>query len=309
MVIFEGRVHNTFPEPLTVHLENEGVMKRIIFIVGLFLCLLFVYSYCAATLVVFNNCEECSSVQVVVTVPATAEDSSYDVEKTLGNWGNSVAFDTPHSGTYMMYANCLLGESGVTWEFDRSVEIRNEYSTKESFLNCYISPTTTTTIFPEYYSISGRITGDIFAGVSMILTGTNYSTLTTDTNGYYLFLLLDSGDYTITPAYEGYVFHPQNYVIQSLTDDLSGIDFVSTRIQTTPCLSEAIYGEHSEETELLRYFRDNALSKSPAGKELIKFYYQWSPAIVKAMEQDEDFNADVKDLVDEILPLLRGEEE
>jgi hypothetical protein len=26
----------------------------------------------------------------------------------------------------------------------------------------------------------------------MILTGTDYSTLTTDTNGYYLFLLLDN---------------------------------------------------------------------------------------------------------------------
>ena len=284
-------------------------MKRIIFTVGLFLCWLFVYSYCAATLVVFNDCEECSSVQVVVTVPATAEDSSYDVEKTLGNWGNSVAFDTPHSGTYMMYANCLLGVSGVTWEFDRSVEIRNEYSTKESFLNCYISPTTTTTIFPEYYSISGRITGDIFAGVSMILTGTDYSTLTTDTNGYYLFLLLDSGDYTITPAYEGYVFHPQNYVIQSLTDDLSGIDFVSTRIQTTPCPSETIYGEHSEETELLRYIRDNVLGKSQEGRELIKLYYQWSPMIVQAMEADEEFKEDIREMIDGILPLIGGEVE
>ena len=279
-------------------------MKRIIFTVGLFLCLLFVYSYCAATLVVFNNCEECSSVQVVVTVPVTAEDASYDVEKTLGNWGNSVAFDTPHSGTYMMYANCLLGVSGVTWEFDRSVEIRNEYSTKESFLNCYISPTTTTTIFPEYYSISGRITGDIFAGVSMILTGTDYSTLTTDTNGYYLFLLLDSGDYTITPAYEGYVFHPQNYVIQSLADDLSDIDFVSTRIQTTPCPSETIYGEHSAETQLLRSLRDNVLFKTHTGKELIRRYYQWSPFIVRAMEADEDFKENVKEMIDGMLPLL-----
>ena len=279
-------------------------MKRIIFTVGLFLCLFFIYSYCAATLVVFNDCEECSSVQVVVTVPATAEDSSYDVEKTLGNWGNSVAFDTPHSGTYMMYANCLLGVSGVTWEFDRSVEIRNEYSTKASFLNCYISPATTTTIFPEYYSISGRISGDIFAGVSMILMGADYSTLTTDTNGYYLFLLLDSGDYTITPTYEGYVFHPQNYVIEGLTGDLSGIDFVSTRVQTTPCPSETIYGEHSKQTELLRYIRDNVLRQSPEGKELIKLYYQWSPAIVRAMEADGDFKADVKDLVDGLLEMM-----
>jgi hypothetical protein len=294
--------NNTFHEPLTSQLKSEGVMKRIIFTVGLFLCLLFVSSYCTATLVVFNDCEECSSVQVVVTVPATAEDSSYDAEKTLGNWGNSVAFDTPHSGTYMIYANCLLGVSEVTWEFDRSVEIRNVYATKESFLNCSISPTTTT-IFPEYYSISGRVTGDIFAGVSMILTGTDYSTLTTDINGYYLFLLLDSGDYTITPAYEGYVFYPQNYVIQSLTDDLSGIDFVSARLQTTPCPSEIIYGEHSEETELLRSIRDNVLSKSQEGRELIKLYYQWSPAIAQAMEADEGFQKEVHELLKTILPL------
>jgi hypothetical protein len=257
-------------------------MKRIIFTVGLSLCLLFVASYGRATLVVFNDCEECSSVQVVVTVPATAEDASYEVEKTLGHWGNSVAFETPHSGTYMIYANCLLETSEITWEFDRSVEIRNVYATTESFLNCSFNPTTTT-IFPEYYSISGRVTGDIFAGVSMLLTGTDYSTQTTDTNGYYLFLLLDSGDYTISPEYEGYVFYPQNYVIESLSDDLSGIDFVSTRIQTTPCPAEIVYGEHSEETELLRSIRDNVLSKSQEGRELIKRYYQWSPAIVEAL--------------------------
>ena len=73
-------------------------------------------------------------------------------------------------------------------------------------------------------------------------------------------------------------------------------------------LSKEIYGEHSEETELLRYFRDNVLNQSPAGKEIIKLYYQWSPAIVQAMEQDEEFKEDVKEMVDGVLELIGGVE-
>ena len=40
------------------------------------------------------------------------------------------------------------------------------------------------------------------------------------------------------------------------------------------CPFEQIYGEHSEETELLRYFRDNVLNQTPEGQEIIKLYYQ-----------------------------------
>ena len=73
-----------------------------------------------------------------------------------------------------------------------------------------------------------------------------------------------------------------------------------------PCPVAVIYGEHSEETELLRYFRDNVLSQTPEGQELIKLYYQWSPAIVQAMEADEDFKQDVKEMIDGIMPLISG---
>ena len=75
------------------------------------------------------------------------------------------------------------------------------------------------------------------------------------------------------------------------------------------CVPEAIYGEYSEEVELLRNFRDNVLSKTPAGQEIIKLYYQWSPAIVKAMENDEEFKEDMKDMIDGVLGLVRGEVE
>ena len=74
------------------------------------------------------------------------------------------------------------------------------------------------------------------------------------------------------------------------------------------CLSEEIYGENSEEAELLRYFRDNVLKKTFEGQEIIRLYYQWSPVIVKAMEKDGQFRQEVKEIIDAILPMIRGEE-
>ena len=73
------------------------------------------------------------------------------------------------------------------------------------------------------------------------------------------------------------------------------------------CPMEELYGEYAEETKFLRYFRDNVLSKTHEGQELIKLYYQWSPAIVRAMEKDEEFKGDVKEMIDVILPMFRSE--
>jgi len=83
----------------------------------------------------------------------------------------------------------------------------------------------------------------------------------------------------------------------------------STTTTTIQCPSEAIYGQQSQETELLRYMRDSVLSQSPEGKELITLYYEWSPAIVKAMEEDEEFKEEVKEIIDGILPLIKVEGE
>jgi hypothetical protein len=61
---------------------------------------------------------------------------------------------------------------------------------------------------------------------------------------------------------------------------------------------------YTEETELLRYLRDNVLSNSPEGQEIIKLYYEWSPAISEMMEADESFKADVKELIDGVLEMM-----
>ena len=71
------------------------------------------------------------------------------------------------------------------------------------------------------------------------------------------------------------------------------------------CLSESIYGEQSEETELLRYIRDEVLSQTPEGQEIISLYYEWSPVIVEIMKEDEEFKKEIREIIDEILVLVR----
>jgi hypothetical protein len=96
------------------------------------------------------------------------------------------------------------------------------------------------------------------------------------------------------------------------TTTVPATETTTTAVNTTTtdgqtCPLELIYGEHSEETELLRYFRDNILSKSPEGQEIIRLYYEWSPVIVKAMEGDEEFMEELKGMVDGFLELVTNE--
>ena len=70
------------------------------------------------------------------------------------------------------------------------------------------------------------------------------------------------------------------------------------------CLSETIYGEYSEQTQLLRYIRDSVLAQTPEGQEIIRLYYQLSPTIVKVMEQDDEFTQSVEEMIDGVLELV-----
>ncbi len=47
------------------------------------------------------------------------------------------------------------------------------------------------------------------------------------------------------------------------------------------------------------------LSQTSEGRELTRLYYQWSPVIVKAMEEDEEFREGVKEMIDGFLPMIR----
>lgn len=81
-------------------------------------------------------------------------------------------------------------------------------------------------------------------------------------------------------------------------------DTTTTTTASEPCTSEELYGEYSEETLLLRDFRDKALTKTPEGREIIKLYYLWSPLIIKAMKEDKSFKEDIREIMDNIILIL-----
>jgi hypothetical protein len=70
------------------------------------------------------------------------------------------------------------------------------------------------------------------------------------------------------------------------------------------CPVISIYGNRSEETEVLRNLRDSVLKQTAEGQELIKLYYLWSPVLVIAMESDVEFKEEVKEMLDRIMPLV-----
>jgi hypothetical protein len=79
----------------------------------------------------------------------------------------------------------------------------------------------------------------------------------------------------------------------------------TTTISSWSCTVEFIYGEDSEETELIREYRDNVLNKTPEGKELIKTYYKFSPSITKLLEQRPLLKNKAKLFIDSMLPGIR----
>jgi len=82
---------------------------------------------------------------------------------------------------------------------------------------------------------------------------------------------------------------------------------LTTTTTTKKCLAKKIYGDDSKEAELMRQIRDNVLSRTLEGREIIKLYYEWSPAVVKMMEDDEEFNEYLEEVFNEVLQLIKVE--
>lgn len=156
----------------------------------------------------------------------------------------------------------------------------------------------------------------------LVITGQNThfddtTSISFNPSGYIFVVgILFSSPVMISPTliiYQDAPFGTYILTVSTGTESVSGtieiVESISTTTTTAnvPCSVEDIYGEHSEKTELLRYFRDNVLTQTPEGQEIIKLYYQWSPAIVKAVEEDEEFKEEVKEVIDKILPLIGKE--
>ena len=148
----------------------------------------------------------------------------------------------------------------------------------------------------------GRAVQDLLLGISDDDTET-------DIEGYYDFFIEFPEDERcwsleiIPRPTQLFEYEPEDFeVVEDDFKSVIRVDFV----RKSRCAGEEIYGEYSEEVELLRAFRDEVLSQTPEGQEIIRLYYQWSPVIVKAMKEDEELKEEVKGMIDGVLPLIAG---
>ena len=81
----------------------------------------------------------------------------------------------------------------------------------------------------------------------------------------------------------------------------SGSSDQSKLLVSWQCFLLRLYGEGSEEVGVLRKFRDHFLDSGPEGEEIITFYYKWSPLLVKAIEDDEALEKQLRGVVDTLL--------
>jgi len=86
---------------------------------------------------------------------------------------------------------------------------------------------------PPTYTISGSITGDVLAGVTINLSGDNTSSTVTDSSGNYSFRGLINGTYTITPSKSGYTFYPASRTVTIEGASQIGMNFTATAV---PCV-------------------------------------------------------------------------
>jgi hypothetical protein len=136
-------------------------------------------------------------------------------------------------------------------------------------------------------------------------------------------MVTDSQDHTGEVTWEGFVVTAADRDNDGIPDDEDNCPEVSNPRQEdsdndsfgdvcdnySSCPVVQLYGEGSEQVQLLRNFRDMVLQETREGQQLIKLYYVWSPVLARALDQDDGFRAEIREMIDGIVPVLQGEVE
>ena len=91
---------------------------------------------------------------------------------------------------------------------------------------------------PGIYSISGTVSGDIKAGVTITLSGALSSTTLSGADGSYSFTGLADGSYTVTPELSGYIFTPFSKEVSISGTNQTGVDFTTAAISIYGTISK-----------------------------------------------------------------------
>lgn len=135
--------------------------------------------------------------------------------------------------------------------------------------------------------------------------GLNFTITTTssDDRGFYEFADLPEGTFTVWAFVQGYGAEGKQVALNPLTP----IDDLDFTLEPPACPIVFALGKDAKEDELntLRGFRDEVLSETPEGQEMIKLYYEWGPLVIQAMDEEEKFKKKVREVIDAFLPLIR----
>ncbi|MFA5859631.1 MAG: carboxypeptidase regulatory-like domain-containing protein, partial [Elusimicrobiota bacterium] len=125
--------------------------------------------------------------------------------------------------------NYTLTPDGILWEFDPANKTYNPLTANQANQNF---TAVNTTITQTGYYIKGYIrdsaTSTGISSVTIRLTDSSTGTYTTSDTGYYEFLGLTSGNYTLTPGKQSYSFSPGKKTYTALTGNQENQTFTGT---------------------------------------------------------------------------------
>jgi len=145
--------------------------------------------------------------------------------------------------------------------------------------------------------------GDLYAGQTAVGTMSTFPSSFTVEESFILYCgIWAHRDYFVINPVQRTTTIPITTTTSSTSATTSAI--TTSTLPPPFCLAEEIYGKYAEETALLRRVRDELLRKTPEGQELIRLYYQWHAMLARVPGDNAGIREDIKELIDELLPLF-----
>jgi len=158
--------------------------------------------------------------------------------------GAAVVVATTNASGFYQFTNLSTGTYVVTpsknnWTFVQPSLTISNLSSNQTAID-FVA-----TIDPQIqvYNVSGYVktgNGSAITNVTITLSGTEAASGTTGPGGYYEFLNLSTGTYTVEPGLSGWSFSPVNLSVSLLTGNQAGQDFIGTYSGTTYKISGTI---------------------------------------------------------------------